>query len=150
MTRTLLCAGPLKTTPWKGTFWPDLSPPRCAVGIALICLTAWIAFFRPPSRRTAHAGQHFTSGNWSTKRLGPATPYTSSLMAHPWTGRHISTRYPNPPPRLTTLCGPPWSLWKETSGVVRHGVLLSRSGVTILTGKTLDSAVKTTRAEMYH
>jgi hypothetical protein len=126
---TSLCAGPLKTTLWKGTGWPDLSPPRCAGGNALICLTAWIASFQPPSRRTAHIGQHFTSGDWSTKRLGPATPFTSCLTAHPWTGRHISTQYPNPPLRSTTHCGLPRSLWKKTSGVERHGILFSRGGL---------------------
>jgi hypothetical protein len=114
-------AGPPRTTPWEGTGWPDLLPPKPVGRKSLICLTAWIASSLPLSRRTAHVEQLFTSGNWIIRRLGTAIPFTSSPLAHPWTGWHISTRYPNPPPRSTTLCGPQRSLWKKTSGVERHG-----------------------------
>jgi hypothetical protein len=122
------CAGLLRMTNWKGTGWLAHLPSGPAVGMLLICRLALIASSLQHSRRTTHADGLFTSGNWTTTLPEHAMTCKSVPRAFPWTGWHISTRYPNPPLRSTILSGPPQSPWKKTSGVIRHGVLFSCDG----------------------
>jgi hypothetical protein len=121
---TLYCAGLLKTIIWKGTGLPRLWLPKAVERIWQICLMAWIAFSPQLSRRTEHADRPSITGRWTTTWTGRAMICRSAPLANPWTGR----RYPNPPPRLTTLSGPQRSPWRRTSGVVRHGILSSHGG----------------------
>jgi hypothetical protein len=78
------------------------------------------------TRRTAHADEPSLIGRKTIIWSVHTTTSRSAPQACPWTGQHISMRYPNPRPRLTTLYGTPQQLWKKTSGVIRHGVLFSR------------------------
>jgi hypothetical protein len=105
--RITLCWAPKDDSSEGNWLARSLASQVCSQELPQICLTAWIAFCWLPSRRTAHAGERFTSGNWITDQPGLATYFTLSPQALPWTGQHISTRYPNPPPRSTTLCGLP-------------------------------------------